>query len=118
MKQREKSIIVDLNEPIEALCTNKKRTRVSVAIKTGKFWKNVKIILGMKILSINDNVFELPIDSIKSKKGERYWSLSWNPLKGIFFFIFDNFIENIIASTLYNGAVLVWDIDHSRRYLI
>lgn len=36
MVLRERCIIEKLNEPIDALCTNKQRTMVGVAIKTGR----------------------------------------------------------------------------------
>lgn len=42
MTQKEKCVIAELGEPIDALCTNRKRTKVGIGIKAGKFKKTFK----------------------------------------------------------------------------
>uniref|UniRef100_A0A915CZ35 GATOR2 complex protein WDR24 n=1 Tax=Ditylenchus dipsaci TaxID=166011 RepID=A0A915CZ35_9BILA len=93
MGYTEKCIAFKQSDPLDALCTNKERTMVAVAGR-----------VVMKVFSIHEDRPEFELIARKVNQNSYFTSLSWSKFKG-----------NLIASSLLNGAVLLWDIENSQR---
>ncbi|VDO66899.1 unnamed protein product [Onchocerca flexuosa] len=96
------SILIDLQEQIDSIAPNKHFTRVAAAGSKGL----------LKIFAIEENGFNFVADfrSVRSRRLNLLYSashVSWSHL-----------IDNMIATTSTNGAVVLWNVDKAALRII
>uniref|UniRef100_A0A914MKG4 GATOR2 complex protein WDR24 n=2 Tax=Meloidogyne incognita TaxID=6306 RepID=A0A914MKG4_MELIC len=88
MRNKRHMIIHQTTEPLDALCTNKDRSRIAITGRTV-----------VKVFSSCDGKFELIAERNKPRKTMYFsGSIAWCPLR-----------ENLIAVTSSVGAIYLWD---------
>ncbi|CAK5041894.1 unnamed protein product [Meloidogyne enterolobii] len=88
MRNKRHQIIHQTTEPLDALCTNKDRSRIAITGRTV-----------VKVFSSCDEKFELIAERNKPRKTMYFsGSIAWCPLR-----------ENLIAVTSSVGAIYLWD---------
>ncbi|CAK5081770.1 unnamed protein product [Meloidogyne enterolobii] len=123
MRNKRHQIIHQTTEPLDALCTNKDRSRIAITGRTGLniFFVILKRFLVVKVFSSSDGKFELIAERNKPRKTMYFsGSIAWCPLRVecsykahkqlVTKVCFSEFNENILVSGSKDSTVWLYDL--------